>query len=155
MSKHSLEAKIDVVEFVLERNNSQREAARCFGISKGEIQKWIDAYNHNGIEGLTAKNGNYTGDFKVSVIEYMRKNDLSGRSTAAVFNIPSYTTVCKWERIYLEKGATALYLSRKGNCLDNSVMENFFVLLKSELLCLQTFESIEHIRKIRRIHVLL
>ena len=28
-------------------------------------------------------------------------------------------------------------MSRKGNCLDNSVMENFFGLLKSELLYLQ------------------
>jgi len=25
-------------------------------------------------------------------------------------------------------------MSRKGNCLDNAVMENFFGLLKSELL---------------------
>lgn len=34
-------------------------------------------------------------------------------------------------------------MSRKGNCLDNSVMENFFGLLKSELLYLQDFKSIE------------
>lgn len=34
-------------------------------------------------------------------------------------------------------------MSRKGNCLDNSVMENFFGLLKSELLYLREFESIE------------
>jgi len=35
-------------------------------------------------------------------------------------------------------------MSRKGNCLDNAVMENFFGLLKSELLYLQKFDSIEH-----------
>lgn len=34
-------------------------------------------------------------------------------------------------------------MSRKGNCLDNSVMENFFGHLKSELLYIQNFESIE------------
>lgn len=34
-------------------------------------------------------------------------------------------------------------MSRKGNCLDNSVMENFFGLLKSELLYLQKFTSLE------------
>ena len=34
-------------------------------------------------------------------------------------------------------------MSRKGNCLDNSVMENFFGLLKSELLYLQDFTSPE------------
>ena len=35
-------------------------------------------------------------------------------------------------------------MSRKGNCLDNAVMENFFGLLKSELLYLQQFDSMEH-----------
>ena len=37
-------------------------------------------------------------------------------------------------------------MSRKGNCLDNAVMENFFGHLKSELLYLQTFESLEHFK---------
>lgn len=37
-------------------------------------------------------------------------------------------------------------MSRKGNCLDNSVMENFFGLLKSELLYLQDFESLENFK---------
>ncbi|MBS5066904.1 MULTISPECIES: IS3 family transposase, partial [Veillonella] len=34
-------------------------------------------------------------------------------------------------------------MSRKGNCLDNSVMENFFGLLKSELLYLEESTSYE------------
>lgn len=34
-------------------------------------------------------------------------------------------------------------MSRKGNCLDNAVMENFFGLLKSELFYLQEFKNIE------------
>ena len=34
-------------------------------------------------------------------------------------------------------------MSRKGNCLDNAVMENFFGLLKSEFFYLNEFESIE------------
>ena len=38
-------------------------------------------------------------------------------------------------------------MSRKGNCLDNAVIENFFGLLKSELLYLQKFESMEHFKK--------
>jgi len=35
-------------------------------------------------------------------------------------------------------------MSRKGNCLDNAVVENFFGILKSELLYLQDFNSLEH-----------
>ena len=37
-------------------------------------------------------------------------------------------------------------MSRKGNCLDSAVMENFFGLLKSELLYLKKFKSIDHFR---------
>lgn len=37
-------------------------------------------------------------------------------------------------------------MSRKGNCLDNSIMENFFGLLKSELLYLREFDSMEELR---------
>ena len=38
-------------------------------------------------------------------------------------------------------------MSRKGNCYDNAVMENFFGHLKSELLYLQVFESMEHFKQ--------
>jgi transposase InsO family protein len=37
-------------------------------------------------------------------------------------------------------------MSRKGNCLDNAVVENFFGLLKCELLYLQEFESMAHFK---------
>ena len=37
-------------------------------------------------------------------------------------------------------------MSRKGNCLDNAVMENFFGLLKTELLYLQDFDSLAQFR---------
>ena len=35
-------------------------------------------------------------------------------------------------------------MSRKGNCFDNAVMENFFGHLKSELFYLRKFQSMEH-----------
>lgn len=38
-------------------------------------------------------------------------------------------------------------MSRKGNCLDNSVIENFFGLLKSELLYHEEFKSMKQFRK--------
>ena len=34
---------------------------------------------------------------------------------------------------------------RKGNCLDNSVMENFFGLLKTEMFYKHEFTSTEHL----------
>ena len=38
-------------------------------------------------------------------------------------------------------------MNRKGNCLDNAVIENFFGLLKNELLYLQKFDSMDHFKQ--------
>ena len=51
----------------------------------------------------------------------------------------------KYQRMLKEKGIRQS-MSNKGNCLDNAVMENFFGLLKSELLYLQDFESMDHFK---------
>ena len=52
----------------------------------------------------------------------------------------------QYQRMLQKKGIQQS-MSRKGNCLDNAVMENFFGLLKSELLYLQKFESIEQFKQ--------
>ena len=43
------------------------------------------------------------------------------------------TAAMQYQRMLREKGIRQS-MSRKGNCLDNAVIENFFGLLKSELL---------------------
>ena len=52
----------------------------------------------------------------------------------------------QYQRMLRKKGIRQS-MSRKGNCLDNAVMENFFGLLKSELLYLQEFDSMEHFKQ--------
>ena len=52
----------------------------------------------------------------------------------------------QYQRMLREKGVRQS-MSRRGNCLDNAVMENFFGLLKSELLYLQEFRSMEHFKQ--------
>ena len=50
------------------------------------------------------------------------------------------------QRMLREKGIRQS-MSCKGNCLENAVIENFFGLLKSELLYLQEFRSTEHFKQ--------
>ena len=38
-------------------------------------------------------------------------------------------------------------MSRKGNCLDNAMMENFFGIMKSELLYPNTFKDLDHFKR--------
>lgn len=47
----------------------------------------------------------------------------------------------------LRKSKIKQSMSRKGNCLDNAVMENFFGILKSELFYIEKFTSIDQLQK--------
>ncbi|USG63678.1 IS3 family transposase [Brevibacillus ruminantium] len=52
----------------------------------------------------------------------------------------------KYRQALKEKNITQS-MSRKGNCYDNAVMENFFGILKSEFLYTQEFDSIEQFKQ--------
>jgi len=49
-----------------------------------------------------------------------------------------------WHNL-LEQFDAKMSMSRKGNCLDNSPMENFFGLLKQEMFYGETFKSYRHL----------
>ncbi|KKI89789.1 integrase [Bacillus sp. SA1-12] len=52
----------------------------------------------------------------------------------------------QYQKALKEQGITQS-MSRKGNCLDNAAMGSFFGLLKSELLYLKDFKSMEHFKQ--------
>ena len=52
----------------------------------------------------------------------------------------------QYRKMLADNGITQS-MSRKGNCYDNAAMESFFGHLKSELLYLQEFESVEHFKR--------
>ncbi len=47
----------------------------------------------------------------------------------------------------LKKHGIRQSMSRKGNCLDNAVIENFFRIIKSELFYLKNYTSIDELKK--------
>jgi Transposase and inactivated derivatives len=115
MSKYSYEQRLEAVKLVLEEKLSDYEAAKVTGIPRSPIRRWVSRYNQFGVEGLLLKHGTYTGDFKISVIEYMHVNHLSLCETAVRFGIPIDATVGIWERIYYEKGPRGLYEDNRGS----------------------------------------
>ena len=52
----------------------------------------------------------------------------------------------QYQHLLKEKGIVQS-MSRKGNCLDNAIIENFFGTLKSEMFYTQKFKSIQHLKK--------
>lgn len=59
-------------------------------------------------------NKRYTPEFKVMVVETMRKEKLSYSETARKFKVPSGTRIASWERIYLTEGSEGLAVERRG-----------------------------------------
>lgn len=52
----------------------------------------------------------------------------------------------QYQKLLKDKGITQS-MSRKGNCLDNAVIESFFGILKSELFYLNKYKSISQLKK--------
>jgi len=51
----------------------------------------------------------------------------------------------RYQYLLKEKGITQS-MSRKGNCLDNAIIENFFGILKSELFYIKKFRTVEELK---------
>ena len=111
---YSTELKLEIVQRYLKGEIGLKLLAAEYKVATGDIQKWRDAYLEHGISGLCTTHGTYSGDFKVSVVEYMHNTGASLRKTAAHFNIPSRSCISKWERIYYEEGKEVLYEERRG-----------------------------------------
>lgn len=52
----------------------------------------------------------------------------------------------QYQHLLQQKGITQS-MSRKGNCLDNAVIENFFGIVKSELFYLKKYDSVYQLKK--------
>jgi len=114
MSKSSLSFKLQVVQHYLSGLEGQKATVKRFGIDHSAVRKWSSAWKLHGEAGLTTKHFNYSPAFKESVILYMREHLLSSRQVSAKFNIPAFTSVCQWERLYDEGGPEALRNNRRG-----------------------------------------
>lgn len=114
MSKYSVELKLKIVNEYLEGKKSFKDLEKEYKIKDCMINRWFSRYMLHGVAGLMKnQNSSYSGEFKLSVLEYMHANHLSCNETAIHFNI-SDTKVAKWERIYYEEGIDALFKERRG-----------------------------------------
>ena len=89
-------------------------------------------------------NKRYPPECKKPVAETMQKEKLSYRETARQFKISDQHR--QYQRMLREKGIRQS-MSRKGNCLDNAVIENFYGLLKRELLHLRELQPMDHFKR--------
>lgn len=164
---YSFEKKLSVVELYLSSEISYQDLALQEGItSPCMITNWVNRFRVAGPDALRPRkkgrkktldmcNGeilSYGIDKKPSaknVMDALEKtievtSDCPYRRTfhsdqGWAYQMKAYSHRLKEERIFQS-------MSRKGNCLDNSVMENFFGLLKQEIYYGVVYYSYEELK---------
>ena len=109
MKKITYEEKLKIVKEYQEGYGSGY-LSKKYNINKGRIERWIQSYKVLGEEGLkkSMTDNSYSGEFKLSVLEYRQINGLSYQETAEHFKIKHPSTIAGWQRQYKEKGFEGL-----------------------------------------------
>ena len=110
MSKYSQEEKIRAVQAYLAGEGGFETIAKKYGVSSGILWQWVEQYKLNGE--LTKPTGNFSGNFKLKVLNYQQENHLSDLQTALAFGITNVGTICAWRKKYITDGTEALFRKR-------------------------------------------
>lgn len=121
MTKFNLDLKKQFIDLIESKGYSIRAAAKELCISASIGKRWWKMYHIHGIEGLSIKSGEYSGEFKVHVVKYMYEHHLSLSEASAIFSIPSVATLLKWESIYNAEGESGLLLNKRGRPPQNDM----------------------------------
>lgn len=163
MAKYSLDFKLNVINFYLE-GNGFLSTAKHFSIDTSQVRHWCSAYQLHGIEGIKPRKSKaiYSLELKMHILSHMAKHSLSIRETAALFNIPTFTTLWEWKNIMDIHGIKALAPKKKGiptltkkktelpkNDKDKSVKELLKELeyLRAENACLKKLQELQETKR--------
>jgi transposase len=116
LAKFTKEEKIKAIQRYLEGNEGCPTIAREMGVHFSKLQYWVRRYELHG-EGAISKSKSYTSyslQYKLDVLKYMNENGTSIFETAAIFNLPSESTLWNWQRIFETQGLAALEPKKRG-----------------------------------------
>ena len=111
MAKYSFDFKLRIVMDYLNGEGSADYLRKKYGVNNNtQVKRWINQYNQFGDEGLRKKmtKTKYSGEFKLSVLQYRQINKTSYRETANYFNISNPSMIANWQSAYIEKGFQGL-----------------------------------------------
>ena len=101
MKKITYKEKLKIVKENQE-GYAREYLSKKYGISEHTIQNRIQSYRILGEEGFkkSITDNSYSGEFKLSVLEYRQINGLSYQETAEHFKIKQPSTIASWHRQY-------------------------------------------------------
>lgn len=109
MAKYDERLKLEVVHRYLSGLDGQETLAQRYGVSRASLRSWINRYREHGECGLRKKFSHYSAAFKLSVLQRMKRDELSQMQAVALFDLRGGTgVVAKWLRQYQAGGPDAL-----------------------------------------------
>ena len=108
ISKYTEQFKLQLVQQYLGGHEGYRLIAKQYGVKKALVCFWVRLYKEHGLDGLCKKHTYYNAEFKLSVLQLMRRLCLSHSKVAARFNIRNIGCIGQWESSYHHGGFEAL-----------------------------------------------
>lgn len=113
--KYTFKFKLAAVRYYLDGHGGFKATAARFVIPPTHLKRWIRLYKLHGEQALIpGQRRRYLPEFKLRVVLHALQTGDSPAAVAALFNIPSFTTVTTWARLYQENGADALHQDNRG-----------------------------------------
>jgi transposase len=110
MGKYSDQKKLAAAADYCKGHLGLRAVARRHGVNVASLRLWAAAYRVHGARGVRTKQRKfYSAQFKLSVLQRIRNEDLSHRQAAALFNVRNRDMIGVWQRAYEVGGMAALY----------------------------------------------
>jgi transposase len=94
---------------LLPRPPGTKGAAKRHGVNVESLRRWAAAYRRHGAAGiLRRKKRIYSVEAKLAVLQRLKKENLSYRQAAAIFDIRRFNIIKDWEIAYESGGIAAL-----------------------------------------------
>lgn len=113
MTKYDTNFKLQVVKRFLAGDGVAKLLARRWAVPEEKIRTWVSHYRQHGVAGLAPKRSAYSAEFKLQVLDYQDREQLSNRQVAAIYDIRNANQVAVWRQKVARDGIAALQ-NRRG-----------------------------------------
>lgn len=114
MAKFSPEEKINAVKEYLNGNEGYLLLSKRIEVDSSLLRNWVKQFELHGEQAFIKRYTNYSYQYKLDVLSYIKENGSSIREAAAIFNIPTPSTILAWQRDIEANGIGALKSKKKG-----------------------------------------
>ena len=98
-----------------EKSYSASTVSQKYGINQSQLDRWLQNYRRLGLNGLiSAQNRSYTTEFKLKVIQEIKRESLSLRDAKFKFKIPNESVIVQWQKKFATFGLDGLKPNPKG-----------------------------------------